>query len=587
MASVSSYINHIIAVVGYRNLIIIGIIIVLLIIAIIIYRSLRLKVYRQEIVEIENHVNGIKSLPIQYRLGRVKSIAKNMGEVAVKYTSFAAEFERLSEFQQNELGLLMNDVDEQLFYGKIRGVGHKINELKEMADEYDRDSKALLAEIEKVTEIENEQRIEIIKVKEKYRTVVNAYDGIRVKVESFVPELADIFKHIDDDFVKLEGMMNNQLFADAKTFTNELDERINMLSESMKDLPSYVSVVKQLLPSKIHDIEKMINELADDEYALEKFDVENRYDTIVDELSKSTALVKDVQIQEAGVMLETLTDHIESLAIDLNTERESFVKFQKAWMKCKQVYEDVNEKYEKALTDLDKLSTYYIINENEVTLKKTYREFKVLYDSYKQIEEEIISGHFSYSDALLRVEKLNEDVKEHSDHIADFNAQRNAYYKTEQKAIEELENINIVLLETKSEIKNRHLPMINDSYKDYIQESYAKASGIQSFRNRRPISVEELSEKVKDAKDIIYKLYDNVHNLVVTAEMVEEAIVYGNRYRSTYLEVNTELTKAEVLFRNGEYTKALQTAVDIIEKIQPGSYERLIKKQETAATEGA
>ena len=64
MASVSSYINHIIAVVGYRNLIIIGIIIVLLIIAIIIYRSLRLKVYRQEIVEIENHVNGIKSLPI-------------------------------------------------------------------------------------------------------------------------------------------------------------------------------------------------------------------------------------------------------------------------------------------------------------------------------------------------------------------------------------------------------------------------------------------------------------------------------------------------------------------------------------------
>jgi len=45
-----------------------------------------------------------------------------------------------------------------------------------------------------------------------------------------------------------------------------------------------------------------------------------------------------------------------------------------------------------------------------------------------------------------------------------------------------------------------------------------------------------------------------------------------------FLEVNTELTKAEVLYRNGEYTKALSTAVDIIEKIKPGSYERLIKK---------
>ena len=33
-----------------------------------------------------------------------------------------------------------------------------------------------------------------------------------------------------------------------------------------------------------------------------------------------------------------------------------------------------------------------------------------------------------------------------------------------------------------------------------------------------------------------------------------------------------------MLYRNGEYTKALSTAVDIIEKIKPGSYERLIKK---------
>ena len=36
---------------------------------------------------------------------------------------------------------------------------------------------------------------------------------------------------------------------------------------------------------------------------------------------------------------------------------------------------------------------------------------------------------------------------------------------------------------------------------------------------------------------------------------------------ANYLGLNTELTKAEVLFRNGEYTKALTIAVDIIETI--------------------
>ena len=51
----------------------------------------------------------------------------------------------------------------------------------------------------------------------------------------------------------------------------------------------------------------------------------------------------------------------------------------------------------------------------------------------------------------------------------------------------------------------------------------------------------------------------------------------------SFLEVNTELTKAELLYRNGEYTKALSTAVDIIEKIKPDSYEMLVNKKSPKA----
>ena len=36
-------------------------------------------------------------------------------------------------------------------------------------------------------------------------------------------------------------------------------------------------------------------------------------------------------------------------------------------------------------------------------------------------------------------------------------------------------------------------------------------------------------------------------------------------------------------YRNGEYTKALSTAVDIIEKIKPDSYEMLVNKKSPKA----
>lgn len=57
---------------------IIAVSILVLILLILIYRLLKLKHYRNEIVDLENKMNAIKSLPIQYRLGRVKGIAKNM-----------------------------------------------------------------------------------------------------------------------------------------------------------------------------------------------------------------------------------------------------------------------------------------------------------------------------------------------------------------------------------------------------------------------------------------------------------------------------------------------------------------------------
>ena len=59
--------------------------------------------------------------------------------------------------------------------------------------------------------------------------------------------------------------------------------------------------------------------------------------------------------------------------------------------------------------------------------------------------------------------------------------------------------------------------------------------------------------------------------------------VFGNRYRSTYADIDSELTRSELSFRNGEYTQALTTAIATIEKIHPGNYESMIKENAKSA----
>lgn len=574
------YMKNFIEYVGVRNLIIFGAILVALIIFMIVYHSIKLKIYRQEILDLQNQINGIKTLPLQYRLGRVQSIAKNMPEVAEEYEQFTKDFEKITEFQKNELGVLVNEVDESLFYGKTHGIKKKLALIYEMTQRYDHDAKDLLTRIEKVTEIENIQRVEIIRVKGKYREVGNEYEKIRVKVEEFVPHALEMFKELDDDFVKLETLMNNQMFADAKNFTEEIENRIDSLQENLKDLPSYVYVVSDLLPSKIDKVDELITSLEGDEYALEEMNIAARRQEVDEQMEESIAHVKNVDIKGAAEVLEPLTGLIEELVIDLGKELDSYKQFKEKWRESYNELQRLTDVYQNTMKEYRRLITEFVIDEEEVVISKKYEEFKQIQKDANDLIEQMESGHFAYANMLEHVENLYDRMMEHDTYLEEFEKQKEDIETKNQKTEELLENINIVLLEIKSEIKNEHLPLVNDSYRDYIADSYNKVEEIKRFKAHKPVVLNELCAKVEGARDVIYKLYDNVHNMIVTAGMVEDAIVYANRYRSMFLEVNTELTKAEVLFRNGEYRNALQVAVDILERLEPGKYEELIKRKE-------
>lgn len=575
------FLDNIIEQFGAQNIIIVGVSLLVIILVLLVYWIVKLKSYRKEIVDLENDMNAIKTLPIQYRLGRIKSIGKNMPDVMEKYEEFELEFNELLELQGNEIAPLMNDIDERLFYRKIRGIRKDINKLKELIVDYEKRSQNLLKEIEVITEIENVQRVAIIKVKEKYRKTTDDYAAVRFKIEDFVPAVPAMIEDIDQRFVELETLMNTQRFDDAKVSTNKIDKDIDLLNTYIRDLPTYISIVRKYIPKRLDELNKTIKEMRERNFSIEKLDTTVRYNIIHTDLEKTIQAIKHLDLENVGSAIETMTDDINSLAADFEKEENAYNLYEEARNNCYKHIGHLDEGLQKTINSFEELQENYLLTDYQITVKEDYENFKEILDDLEKITTVIESNDFSYSAMIESFEKLIERCKPFDDELNKYIELENSLRLEEKRALDELENINIVLLEIKSEIKNNHLPMINESYKDYINDSYQKADEILKFIRHRPIDLNRLSVQVDAARDVIYKLYDNVHNLIVTAEMVEDAIIYGNRYRTSFLEVNTELTKAELLYRNGEYTKALTTAVDIIEKIKPGSYEMLINKNDT------
>lgn len=563
---------------GSQTVIIVCICILLVIFATIVYRMFKLKVYRKEIIELENQMNAVKSLPIQYRLGRVKGIGKNMPEVLEKYNLYVKEFDDLNSFQTNDIVPLINEIDEQLYYRKLTGAKSKLHKLKEEISNYETKSQDLLKRIEVITEVENEQRLEIIKIKEKYRAASDNFANVRFKIEDFVPSIPGIFNEIDERFVVLEEMMNNQRFDEAKTYAGKIEKDVDILTANLRDLPTYISIVRKYIPKRLEEIYAIIEEMKEKDFSIEKLSAASRYNQIGDALEQTIQNIKDLKLENVGASIEKMTEDLNDLTSDLEKEQTAFHQYEEARNNCYRHIGRLDDGLKKTVSSLAELQENYLLADYKITIAGEYNKFKPIVDDLARLTEIIESKNFSYSALIDEFNDLITRCQPFDDALIKYNELESSLRLEEKRASDELDNINIVLLEIKSEIKNKHLPMISESYKDYIDDSYQKADEIMKFIRHRPIDLKRLSEQVDAARDVIYKLYDNVHNLIVTAEMVEEAIIYGNRYRSSFLEVNTELTKAELLFRNGEYTKALSTAVDIIEKIDPGSYEMLINK---------
>jgi len=51
---------------------------------------------------------------------------------------------------------------------------------------------------------------------------------------------------------------------------------------------------------------------------------------------------------------------------------------------------------------------------------------------------------------------------------------------------------------------------------------------------------------------------------------------------SSHPAIDSDLTRAELCFQNGEYTRALKIAIQSIENMHPGVYEKLVARKDPA-----
>lgn len=535
--------------------------VILIIVTIVIIERNQNKKYKKEIEELDIRKNNLIGVPVLSEITKVKELIKT-DNLKNKLDDWDNTFttirdEKIPELTDliSEADFLIDRKDYKQAVKKITNIEIEINSLKKKTDH-------LLEEVKLITNSEERNRALITKLKIVYREDQNKFERSKKEYGVIADYLEKEIDNIDDLFAKFEKAMDNNDYVSVEKKINLLDDKITKLGKLLEDIPTIVLMATVLVPNKIDEAITYYYRMKRDGYPLDYLNVEYNIKEIKNKIDNIMENLKKLELGESIIELKTFIEYFNELYNDFDKEKECKDLFRQNIKDFSYKIDNINKvvrdiylqiddiKYNYNLSDED-INKFSILNKN---LEKINQDYKILVDQGKM-------KTFAYSKLVDELNGLSLKLSRLQDDL-DFQLRSITSMKDDEtRAREQLATIENLLKKAKYRLKDYKIPVIPSSYYIELTEAQDAIREIIKELDRKPIVIKILNIRVDTARDLVFKIYNKTNDMIKIASMSEKIIIYGNRYRSSYEEIDIALNKAEELFKRGKYKESLDLSV--------------------------
>lgn len=547
----------------------------IILIALIIWKSFRIKGVKAQLSDLEMKYNELKSIPLSFKLNKATALSKvnqDIHELVVEYQEkFNVVQEKLKEFS-----VLLAEIDDFVYAKKVKKAKERIEMLLPLVEESNTIVGELNELLDGVLEQENMQRTNINVLKNRFREDKRTFLENRGSYRQSVEFLDDYIIQIENMFSIFEEWMFASEFNKASEKQAEIKTCLDIFENYLNKLPSYYEIVCVVLPNQIDKVNHLVASAENEGVYLKHLDIKAMNDVIRQAIDDLLLKLNKGDIERVELVLEDCTQRLTLLEEQVTKEASSF----------RTISDKINLLFERIKNlnlEVKKINEIYNRVHERFGFETLGNNIKVMGDYLDalnelrfRLENFISQQNVPYSTLLVTFEEVEQETERLEATADEIHTKLDNATSDEERAKKQLVKLQMIVNEMRIKFTKYRLPSVDEKFEEDIRNANVYIVDIKQLLDEVPLNVEQLNSKLKEAIDFIYTLYNSVNNLVGMAKMVENAILFGNKYRSEYPEVDSELTRAELCFANGQYTKALKISISTIEKIHPGVYEKLL-----------
>lgn len=547
-----------------------------IIVTLVLMRSKKKEKLKEEINNLEMEKNLIISPDILSELAQVEALINNE-YLKKKFEDWTKRFENIKNNEISKLTDKILELEMLLDNNNFKELDNLLPK-NELEIYYLKTKMEFLTEeIREITLSEKRNRELITKLKTIYREIINKYNKSKNEYKDIAETIELQFENIDKLLGAFESAMDKKEYENIGKIVRAITNLIQNIKMVIDEGPTIIFMGSVVIPKKINEIKNIYRKMTKDGYNLEYLNIDYNIEEASKKLNDILDKLKVLNLEDSIFELKTMLDYFESLYSDFEKEKTS-----------KKLYEQniflINDKISRMFKliknlylEISDLKSSYDLSDDELKLVEGIRKQLItLRDEYKLLSDRTQAKIIPFSKLYSSCEFLLVKIATIEDNLETTLRNLESLKEDEIRAREQLVEIREILKSSKRRVKEFKLPLIPKKYYVELEEAADAVGEIIKELEHKPISIKTLNTRVDTARDLALKLYNTCNETYKTASMAEMSIVYGNRYRSSYKEIDNGLIKAEKEFQKGNYKESLEIAINTLNLVEPGIHKKLM-----------
>lgn len=554
-----------------------AIIIIAVVILIIVVIALMLLVNRRQLRAIEvidAAVDEIEKMHLEEDITRLDKMDL-AGESLTTLNTWRKSYTETSTKKLPRVQKLVDEAAQENTTYKLFKARKNIKEAQEIIKptlEDARNTKAVFTELLESNKENQMQYDALIKV---YRELRKSVLAGSFEYGAAIDQIEDQLASMESDFAEAKNLSSQGDHVEAKRVLSKIRMALGALQKRLPKIKEGNHQLEVVFQDQLRELSDAYKKMASEKYYITDIDVLKRIKDIHSEIDDARKLLAETKVDELAKENKKISGEIDELYTALAKEYKARPFVEKNQNKMLTLIAHQQAASKKLVEKLQHIDESYELTHGELEKSKELeKEVNNMNRQYTVDTQNIADGKGVYSAIQDSWLQMLDRLREIDQEQAKMSTDVDGLYDSENVANDSIKRFKQEVSLVYRRLERRNLPGNPDSFVQMYTLVVNEISHVSDELSQVRINMEKISNELIQISDDVERVKREADDIINSANLVELTTQYANKYADKDA-IKQAQKLAMQLYNEYNYKDALDTIATALEKVEPGSYQRL------------